>query len=61
MARSRTCPHCWRGHDRTVPCQIAALTDSLRTARDQRAADAAENVAIRRYLGLTAAGDGEAA
>lgn len=61
MARRGTCPHCWRGHDRGVPCPIAALTDALRQGNDQRAADAAETTAIRRYLGLTMARDEDAA
>ena len=61
MARHRTCPHCWQAHDTTTPCRIAAITETLRRRGDQRAADAAECVAIRRYLGLGLGSDQDAA
>lgn len=62
MARRRICPHCLREHGTTTRCDIVALTDSVRGARDrQSVADAAETAAIRRYLALTDAGDEEAA
>jgi len=62
MARRRICPDCLREHWTTTPCDLVALTDSFRGARDrQSVADAAESAAIRRYLGLTDAGDEEAA
>ena len=59
MARSRTCPHCWRTHDRGTPCQVVPLTQSVKKGLEQRAADAAEDEAIRSYLQM-ASGDNAA-
>jgi len=57
MATSRTCPYCRRWHEMTMACPFAAVADALRNGSGQSAADAAEEAAVLRYLGLDVHGE----